>query len=395
MNKPINSNSILRTQAARKIINLFDPVYWFLDRIIFKNLFVPRTIQSDGTIKKEHMEESETTFLLANLQKHRLILWLNLLTLFTLSYHGYDSLIGNNENADPALLVSGLLAPAMITGAAWFAISFGGISEKFLDYAARYLTFALFSAFTLSLTLLSFLLISISPWQIGVIIVVVYAGIYYPCVLYDNLDGLKVGLDTTMLKFSRASLNYYQKHGLITRRETQTEQYEDNLREDQIGFSDAIIRINLSINQMRAILEKFEANQSLVVANEFIASIVRQIFATLGLELSKDEIEFVKEGYALPQEQFDKVALAMLSKSCKRLRDSELGKTASQEIASIEQRIIKLEKFNPKQIEMSKQETQAFADSNFSQILNALVELLAAYKHLIARELSKQKSEQK
>ena len=392
MSEQMNSKENSRLQASKKITNCIDPVYWFLDRIVFKNLFVPRTIQSDGSKKVERMEESETSFLLVNLQKHRLVLWLNLITLIILGYYGYDELI-EKSGAQPELLVAGLLAPAMVTGAAWFAISFGGISEKFLDYAARDLTFALFAAFTLSLTLLSFLLISISPWQIGIIVVLVYIGIYYPCILYDNLDGLKVGLDTTMLKFSRASLNYYQKHGLVSGEETQAEQYENNTDEGRIGFSSAIIRINLSINQMRALLEKFETNQSLVVANEFIASIIRQIFDTLNITLEEDEKTFVKIGYSLDQAEFDEKALGMLSRSCKHLKTSSIGQLAKEEIKTIEERIEKLKQ--PDESAFKKEtDGQQFADFNFSQILNAMIELLAAYKHLFAEELGNKTKEE-
>ena len=393
MSEQMNSKENSRLQASKKITNCIDPVYWFLDRIVFKNLFVPRTIQSDGSKKVERMEESETSFLLVNLQKHRLVLWLNLITLIILGYYGYDELI-EKSGAQPELLVAGLLAPAMVTGAAWFAISFGGISEKFLDYAARDLTFALFAAFTLSLTLLSFLLVSISPWQIGIIVVLVYIGIYYPCILYDNLDGLKVGLDTTMLKFSRASLNYYQKHGLVSGEETQAEQYEDNKDEGRIGFSGAIVRINLSINQMRALLEKFETNQSLVVANEFIASIIKQIFDTLSIELNEEDSNFIRMGYSLEQDDFDEKALKLLSESCEYLKNSNIGELASQEIKTIGDRIEKL-RSPDKDAFREENDSQKFADFNFSQILNAIVELLAAYKHLIAEELGNKTQEER
>ena len=335
------------------------------------------------------MEDSEISFLLANLQKHRLVLWLNLIALILLSYYGYDNLI-ENSRAGPGLLVAGLLAPAMVTGAAWFAASFGGISEKFLSYAARDLTFALFAAFTLSLTLLTFLLISISPWQIGVIVALIYAGTYYPCVLYDNLDGLKVGLDTTMLKFSRASLNYYRKHGLLSDQEIQGGYYENDSDENQIDFYSAITSINLSINQVRALLEKFETNQSLLVANEFIASIIKQIFSTLNIEPSEEEKEFIKIGYSLEQDDFDKKALDMLSRSCKHLKASIIGKIAKEEVRAIEERIEKL-KLPDKIAFRNITDGQEFADFNFSQILSAMIELIAAYKDILAKELGAQR----
>src|SRR5207248_1127681 len=113
-----------------------------------------------------------------------------------------------------------------ITGGAWYSVSFGGIPEKFIN-VALILTRLMFLSFTFSMTLLIALLCRLTPWPIGLFVLIpTYSALYVASIFYDNLDGLKIGLDTTLLKFSRATLNYYQKHGFVTRRETESEVFE-------------------------------------------------------------------------------------------------------------------------------------------------------------------------
>jgi len=174
--------------SRRRLINRMDPVYQFLDRVVFRGLFQPRKRSIPGEF--EQITAADIDFLVENLNKHRLVLWLNLILAGYLVVHGLDAILKQGE---PAVVVTGLLAPAMITGGAWYAVSFGGIPEKFIS-SALVLTFCMFLSFTLSMTLLMGLLWKLTPWPVGLFILFpMYAGLYVSSILYDNLDGLKIG----------------------------------------------------------------------------------------------------------------------------------------------------------------------------------------------------------
>lgn len=171
-----------------------DPIYWIV-RTILQPFF------------KTNLKKEEITFVNENIRKHRKILWITVI--FTiLTIHGLQSFTG-----DTTALITGLIAPVMIMGSAWFAISFGGIPAKLLDIAMS-ITFWMFLAFVLSLTTMMLTIGMITPIVIWPILLCIYIGIIIGCIQYDCADGLKVGLDESLLKHSRAALKYYQKQGI-------------------------------------------------------------------------------------------------------------------------------------------------------------------------------------
>lgn len=173
---------------------MFDPIYLFLRYLVLRDFF------------KTSLGEAEQAFLHANIKKHRAILWLNIIASVFIC-------IGLRQAAHPETLISALIAPVMVMGAAWFAISFGGVPTKLLHIAMK-VTFWMFTAFLLSLTAMFLAVALISPWWIWFPLAVIYYGALVSSIMYDTTDGLKVGLDEAVLKHSRAALQYYAQQGV-------------------------------------------------------------------------------------------------------------------------------------------------------------------------------------
>src|SRR3954466_6445522 len=102
-----------RDVAQKKILNRIDPLFWILDRLIFEGLFRP--LKKNTTNEYEILDLADSDFLVENLYKHRLILWLNLLAGVYLAVWGLDQVFASPK---AELVIGGLLAPALITGAA-------------------------------------------------------------------------------------------------------------------------------------------------------------------------------------------------------------------------------------------------------------------------------------
>lgn len=256
----------IRIISRKKWINRIDPVYILLDRVLFKKLFQPPKPKKGNGFEK--LEIAEIDFLTENLKKHRIILWINIIVTIYLTFYGIDIIL---EYGNTSIVVTGLLAPAMITGTAWFSVSFGGIPEKFISIAFT-LTLIMFLSFTLSMTLLTCLLIKITPITISVLIIIpIYLSLYISSMLFDNVDGLKIGLDSALLKFSKATINYYQKQGLITNEEIQKETYGKNTLFD----SDTIALFIYYINNLERNINQLDENRTLHVANHSISIVNR------------------------------------------------------------------------------------------------------------------------
>lgn len=142
----------------------------------------------------------EQAFVQDNIRKHRKVLWINVLAIALVW-------LGLRDTPPSAIgtVITALLAPVMVLGGAWFAISFGGVPKKLIDIAMA-TTLWMFIAFVVSL---SAMFISVgfvtSPYLWPVLALIYIAGIT-ACIQYDTADGLKAGLDDAMLKHSRAML---------------------------------------------------------------------------------------------------------------------------------------------------------------------------------------------
>lgn len=154
------------------------------------------------------LEEGDRAFVEDNIDKHRQVMWLNILVSVGV-FLGLRSL----EGEALGMVITALLAPVMVMGAAWFAISFGGIPSKLLDTAMS-ITFWMFTAFVVSFSAMFIAVSMVAPWSIWPAMAVIYYGALTACMQYDTADGLKAGLDEAVLHHSRAALAYYAREGI-------------------------------------------------------------------------------------------------------------------------------------------------------------------------------------
>jgi hypothetical protein len=174
---------------------LLDPFYWYL-RIAHRRLF------------KAELKKEERAFIAKNINKHRLIQWLNLLAaifvFYTLQAVSPDKI---------GTVITALIAPVMVMGTAWFAISFGAIPARLIELSLE-ITFWVYLAFKLSLTVMFLAIGVITPALLWPVLILIYIAIDFSCAQYDTCDGLKAGLDEALLKHSRAAIIYYKDQGV-------------------------------------------------------------------------------------------------------------------------------------------------------------------------------------
>jgi hypothetical protein len=390
-----------RITSRRKLQNRFDPIYLFLDCLVFQRLFQPPKRSVPGEF--EQITAADTDFLVENLNKHRLILWLNVILAGYLSAFGLDAIL---KHGDAAVVVTGLLAPAMITGGAWYAVSFGGIPEKFIS-SALVLTFCMFLAFTLSMTLLIALLCRLTPWPIGAFFLLpMYGGLYVASILYDNLDGLKIGLDTALLKFSRAALNYYQKHGLVIRSDAELDQYEDTTVS---ATSEEISLFTYYMNMLESNLAQLDKERTLEVANHLIASSTNILFSIVNLSLSRKSrvdkgeefADYVSDSFNKDQDAVDSATIRYLRMAIEALKIS-MGPQAESELETAKADLENFAKIRnrarphnelEKESEIERSAYQKMADHLFSQVFRKLLSLINAHKDTLYRGFRRSRSD--
>lgn len=154
------------------------------------------------------LDDGDREFIEDNINKHRTTMWVNVVVSIGV-YFGLRGLEGDTLG----MLITALLAPVMVMGAAWFAISFGGIPAKLLDTAMS-ITYWMFTAFVVSFSAMFIAVTMIAPWIVWPAMAVIYYGALVACIQYDTADGLKAGLDEAVLNHSRAALTYYAKQGI-------------------------------------------------------------------------------------------------------------------------------------------------------------------------------------
>jgi len=152
----------------------------------------------------------ETKIVELNIQKHRQVLWLTS-AMGALAWYGIHLARAQDLNE----LVVALLAPAFVTGGAWFAVTFGGVQEKLL-VAAIGLTKWMFAAFSISLVTMFIALNQILPWPLTVVIGVIIVLVLLSAVTYDNVDSLKIGLDDALRRHSLTMLAKLGAEGIPT-----------------------------------------------------------------------------------------------------------------------------------------------------------------------------------
>lgn len=157
---------------------------------------------------KAELKTNEREFVKDNILKHRKVLWINIVVV------GFVCLGLRRTPPDGiSTVVSSLLAPVMVLGGAWFAISFGGVPQAFLNVAMT-TTFWMFVSFTSALSTMFVSVMFVTSSFIWPVLFLIYLGTIIGCIQYDTADGLKVGLDEWNLRHSRAAVKHYQKEGI-------------------------------------------------------------------------------------------------------------------------------------------------------------------------------------
>lgn len=172
-----------------------DPFYWYL-RGAHRRLIGAQ------------LRKDERAFVEGNIAKHRMVQWLNLaagvLVFFALRTVSDDKM---------STVITALLAPVMVMGTAWFAVSFGAVPARLIDCSMS-VTFWMYTAFKVSLTTMFLAIGFITPPPLWPVLLLIYIAVDFSCAQYDTADGLKAGLDEAQLKHSRAALMYYEKQGI-------------------------------------------------------------------------------------------------------------------------------------------------------------------------------------
>lgn len=173
----------------------FDPFYWYLHVAHYR-------------LWKADLKTEERSFVESNINKHRLAQWVNLcasvLVFCTLRTISEDKL---------GTVISALLAPVMVMGTAWFAMSFGAVPARLIDFSME-ITFWMYSGFKVALSTMFLAIGFITPPLLWPVLVFIYVAVDFSCCQYDTADGLKAGLDEALLKHSRAALMFYQQQGI-------------------------------------------------------------------------------------------------------------------------------------------------------------------------------------
>lgn len=174
-----------------------DPFYWYL-RLALRKL--------QGTM----LHKEEVAFVQENINKHRKVQWVN----FFCAVLVFFSLRSIDTN-EMSTVIMALLAPVMVMGTAWFAISFGAIPARLIEFSMS-ITFWMYTAFKVALSTMFLAIAFTTPVLLWPVLLLIYVAVDFSCAQYDTADGLKAGLDEALLKHSRAALIYYQREGIST-----------------------------------------------------------------------------------------------------------------------------------------------------------------------------------
>jgi hypothetical protein len=176
---------------VRVWFNAYDPILWLI------------RMSLRGFLKVE-LTKAEQDFLEENIEKHRVVQWVNIAASIFVC-------LGLNSTEAKAIttVITSLLAPVMVLGTAWFAISFGGIPKKLLSEGMA-TTLWMFIAFVASLSAMFISVAFVTSIYLWPVLLLIYIGGLISCIKYDTADGLKAGLDEALLEHSRYAIDDYR-----------------------------------------------------------------------------------------------------------------------------------------------------------------------------------------
>jgi hypothetical protein len=165
-----------------------------LDKVYYK-LFLGRL-----QLEKLSTEQQEVTE--DNIKKHVIIFILMILT----AVYSYF-IISNYYVEQIDTVLTSLLGVLFISGTAWFAITFGAIPARFMDFAVE-ITAHLFGALAIALTAVLITSIIALPFFTPVLFLA-FIALYSASVKYDVADGLKIGIDEAVLEHAKVGRTYF------------------------------------------------------------------------------------------------------------------------------------------------------------------------------------------
>jgi hypothetical protein len=172
-----------------------DPIVWFLD--FFFQAFLGANLDND-----------ETVFVQANINKHRKALWINV-------FASVFVFLGVRDTSKESILplVTSLLGVVAVTGIAWYTISFGRIPKKLMN-VAMLTTFYMFVAFLVSLTSSTLVVASVVSVWFWPVLALIYLFFILASIYYDTADGFQSGQDALALKGSRYAIEFFKAQGV-------------------------------------------------------------------------------------------------------------------------------------------------------------------------------------
>jgi hypothetical protein len=190
----IKENKTMKKIDPVVLLNKIDPIGLFL------RLALRRFLEAE-------LEDAKKIFLEQNIRKHRIVLWVNIgasaLIVFALR-DTLESAIGT--------VITAMIAPVMVLGGGWFAISFGCIPKELLKVAMS-TTMWMFMAFMVSLSAMFISVGFVASPYFWPVLALVYIGLLISCVQYDTADGLKLGLEEAAFLNYRYGVWFYKKQG--------------------------------------------------------------------------------------------------------------------------------------------------------------------------------------
>jgi hypothetical protein len=333
-----------RARAAELWINRLDPLFLFLDRVAFAPFFRPTRL--GDRYAPTVVELAETDFLLANLNKHRAILWANVAAVGAMKLGGLLSL----EQSSLTMLLPGFTGPVVVTGVAWYTISFIGVPEKFLANAML-VTGILFLAQSLSLTVLFTVLGVILPTIVTVLVIApIYIAMYGAAVFYDNLDGLKAAASQAVSPTSRAVRRYALSHG----GPPEEREDESNYAINGAGSShdSGILPQSRLMNHFCGMLAQnlgaLEDHQPPAIANHLIVHSLDLLFRLLGqtqvpIEVDEAFDQLISHGQEMDVDAVNEQTVHYLRIAAERFQ-ALIGPTIVDEMADISSRLAAIDR---------------------------------------------------
>lgn len=184
----------------------------FLDRL-YSNFFLSQ-------LRKKELDKDQMELFVLNVKKHRRIF---ILILFVVPYVYFT--ISNFYFNQIDTVISSLFGVLLISGTAWYAVTFGAIPVKFMSFAIN-ITAYLFTSLAVSMASV-FIAASIATPLLSPVMFIAFYTLYVASVQYDVADALKLGIDETIYQHAKVGRLYFTRELKKKDRPVTTEQKKD------------------------------------------------------------------------------------------------------------------------------------------------------------------------